>query len=133
MKIQLDFISFRLMASNMQVSSRHFLHILHLSSLSVTVTPSSFSSLSLMLSSRLGYTFHRQQHGQQWQMVKSPFPGLTLIQTVSILFLPIMWLNPAASARSICSKASSTVARCPICLGIFLAVGPKKIHPMSFG
>ncbi|MEE0719749.1 MAG: hypothetical protein U0M74_02180 [Methanobrevibacter smithii] len=64
-------------------------------------------------------------------MVKRPSFGFTFIQIESILFLPIIWLNPAASALSTWSWASFLLALWQRFCGIFLDVGPRKIQPMS--
>ena len=113
------------------LSPKHFLHILQLSLMVCTSTSSSLLTLLLMSSSKSGSTFHKQQQGQQWHIVNNSSFGLTFIQTLSILFLPITWLNPNSSALSTCAKASSTVAVLPYLEAILLDAGPMKIQPKS--
>jgi hypothetical protein len=109
-----------LIASTKQTPLVQLPHPLHLF-VTFTSTPGIFVTLELMLWERCGSIFQRQQQGQQLQIERSLFPGLTSSHIASSLLRPIMWISPASRQRRTCSKASCLVTGRPSRGSIFMA------------
>lgn len=102
-------------------------------SVTVMVTPGILVTLLPMSGARSGSIRHKQQHGQQLQIVSNLLSGPTFSQTASNLFLPIKWTKPASRHFFTCCNASSLVTFRPSSGLIFVAASPKKRHPNSIG
>ena len=97
------------------------------------LTPGMRVILSPMVWSTWGKTRHRQQQGQQLQMVSNFSPGVAPNQIVSSLLPSIMWTRPASWQRRRWSGASCLVTRRPSLGLIFSTASPRKMQPSSCG
>ena len=102
-------------------------------SLTVTSTPGILATLLLKCSSRCGSMSHKQQQGQQLQMVINFSSGFTFNHTESSLFLPMRCTRPASRQMRKWSSASSLLTGLPSRGSIRRVASPKNRHPSSEG
>ncbi len=121
------------MASTKQMSSVHLPQPVQVSGLNSSLTPVIGVKLFPIFSGSSVAIFQRQQQGQQLQMDKRSSLGPVFNQTLSILFLPMIWTNPASWHFSTCSRASSFETILPSLDDMRFVPLPRNKQPRSCG